>query len=106
MGGMRWDDWDVFVMKADGTNVRKVTSQNYYFLNRPVFTRGSKSVVFCADPQGTANLPSIFEVDLSGDKPPKLLSGTTTNRKGDVYAFEPAISPEGRHIAYISDSGQ
>jgi Tol biopolymer transport system component len=106
MGGWTWDDWDVYIMKADGTQVRRITGQKYYNLSTPWFSGGGKSVVYAAfaDRRQHDLCPVLFEVDCAGNRPPLLLSrDRDTSVRCGAWASEPRLSNDGEHIVFISD---
>jgi Tol biopolymer transport system component len=105
MGGMIWDQWDIYVMNADGTDARRVTQEKYYLLNAPAFSHDGQKIVFAAEAVGKNTAQMIFEVEVSGDAPPKPLTGRPTNDTG-AWATDPGISPDGSRIAFISDRGK
>src|SRR5262249_6162990 len=82
MGGWTWDDWDVYVMNSDGTELRRVTREKYCGLNSPKFLRDDEIIVYSADAdRGQGELTSsVFEVEATGDQRPKDL--TKDRRQG------------------------
>ena len=98
MGGWTWDHWDIYVMRSDGTGVRRLTSGEYYMVSPPRFAPDNQTVVFDAN-HGEANEPTvdIFKVGFTGKDPAKPLT-----RNG--HSSEPVFTPDGRHIIYISDA--
>ena len=67
MGGFVWDDWDIYVMDADGANLRRITQQKYGRLERPQFSSDKTKVIFAA---GT----NLFQVSVAGTRPPEALT--------------------------------
>jgi hypothetical protein len=84
MGGWTWDDWDVYVMKSDGTKLRRISQQAYYGLAAPRFSRDGNSVVYSAMGRSPNDLRStVFEMNVAGGQPPKLLiPGERASRLG------------------------
>ena len=87
---------DLFRVSTDGTNtVEQLTSSDMYQFPRSI-TPDDRHILFS---QGRSNtLPSDMAVlTLGSDKLPELL------RKSEFKEFDPAISPDGHWLAYVSD---
>ena len=84
-------DWNIYVMNADGTNVRRVTSSR--FRDRaPSWSPAGTSLVFQSNRNGSLDLYSIevntgFVIQL-------------TDIPDD--ATEPSVSPDGSNVAFIA----
>lgn len=89
MGGWVLDEWDIFTMNSDGSNLQRITKESYDSVYSPQFSLDGKTIYFGAD-------QSIFRVDSSGTQPPKSL--TTIN-----YASDISRSPDGKTIVFIAD---
>ena len=98
MGGWTWDHWDIYVMRSDGTGVRRLTSGEYYMVSPPRFAPDNQTIVFDAN-HGESNEPTVdvFKVGLTGKDPVKPLT-----RNG--HSSEPTFTPDGKHIIYVSDA--
>lgn len=94
MGGWTWDHWDVFVMKADGTGLRRITNRKYYQVYAPEFLPDGKSVVFAADPAGEVE-EAVYRTAKGGTQEPKRL----TQQGG----YDSSVSPDGKRVVFISD---
>ena len=106
MGGWTWDDWDVCVMRPDGTQVRRITQQKYRDLVAPKFSRDGKAVVYsaAADRRQKDLTATVFRVDASGGQLPKpLTKDRPMVEKRGAWASGPDGSPDGSHIVFISD---
>jgi len=105
MGGWAWDNWDLYVMKSNGTEPRRITRQKYYGVSSPKFLPDGSNIIYSADAR--LNPPdlstTIFVVDSSGEQPPKPLTQDYSSRvKGGARASAPDVS-KGGSIAFISD---
>lgn len=84
----------IYLMNADGSAVRALTSGESYDHN-PSFSPSGRQVVFDrTTPPGTK--PQIFIVDVDGTGLRQLTDGTSKNS-------EPVFAPSGRWIAFVSD---
>jgi len=108
MGGWKWDDWDLYVVKSDGTHLRRVTQQKSYDVSSPKFLPGGSTILYAANPdRDQADMAhTLLVVDVSGKKPPKPLTSDYVSRgtawHGGAWATEPDVSKDGS-IAFISD---
>jgi Tol biopolymer transport system component len=108
MGGWTWDNWDVCIMKADGTSLRRITTENYYSLYGPHFESRS-NLVYSADVRtnraGTNRLTCLpLRVDASGAQRPEVIEPQTpSGLRGGAWASSLAVSPDGQLLAFISD---
>ena len=84
----------IFVMKADGSDVRQLTSGDVYDSN-PAFSRGGQVVVFDRM-VGASRRPQIYSVPVAGGEPKQLTSGPKASS-------EPTYTPDGRHIVFTSN---
>jgi Tol biopolymer transport system component len=107
MGGMRWTDFDIYVIRLDGTEPHRVTRENYWGAESPHFTRDGRGVIYT----GTFNkhpAPShslLMEVDASGSKAPRPLGEGPTaahNRIG-AWVSSPNIARDGERVVFVSD---
>jgi len=106
MGGWTWDHWDVYVVNADGSGLRRITQQNHYGASSPKFLRDGKTIVYSADTRRNPDdtTLAIFEVDAAGERPPKIL--TKDDRKTTnigALGTDASVSPNGDTIAFVSD---
>jgi Tol biopolymer transport system component len=106
LGGWTWDDWDIYVMNADGSNVNRLTHNNYYGISGVVFSPGGKSILFSADNNRSASdlSTNVFEIPVDGSDSPKAgVPQPTSKGKYAAWASEPDFSPDGKTIVVISD---
>ena len=88
----------LFVVPADGGTARQVTSGNYQHRAAPVWTKDGKYLIFSSNRNDNWEYDfdnsELYTVSLDNGKTTAL-----TNRKGpDV---DPAVSPDGKSIAYL-----
>jgi Tol biopolymer transport system component len=79
---------DLWIMKADGSNKRQLTS-NSRNNHHPIVTPDGKYIVFASDRAGT---PNIWRVDIDGSNPRQLTSGSGETR--------PHCTPDGKWVVY------
>nr|WP_309696492.1 ankyrin repeat domain-containing protein [Armatimonas sp.] len=113
MGGMIWSDYDIHVMRADGTELKRLTTKKYYSAGRPKFSRDGKDIVFAADlpydrdglgKKSGSSMITILQVSASvGGEPRILLPLPKPGKRSRALGSEPDFSPNGRDIAFISD---
>jgi TolB protein len=83
----------IYVMNADGSNVRQVTSGEGYDSD-PSFSPGGDQIVF--DRTSGSSRPRIFIVNLDGSGLRALTDGSTSDS-------EPVFTPNGRRIVYVGN---
>ncbi len=113
MGGMVWRDWDVYVMDADGTEVKRLTTKKYYGMSSPGFTRDSKAVVYSGDAaypdaeKASDTLRTLLQVSVENPGEPIVLLPLPKRPKpGEsqgALGSDPDLAPDGTRIAFISD---
>jgi Tol biopolymer transport system component len=116
MGGWTWDNYDVYLMQADGSRLRRLTRANYYQAASPNITPDGKSVLYAADvPYDReffdnsmgGSMTTILEVDASGSKAPRLLVPLPKPKMNfGAWASAPHLSRDGGTITFIGDRKQ
>jgi TolB protein len=81
----------VYLMNADGTNLRRLTFSGAID-TEPFFTSDGQSIYFTSDRGGSAQ---IYRMPASGGEPVRVTF------EGD-YNVSPRVSPDGKTLAYIS----
>lgn len=91
---------EIFVMDADGGNVRRVTDDNSTD-SEPAISPDGKRIVFVGDRRGGGSgEPShLFIVDVDG-------SGQRQLTKGNQVDLEPSFSPNGGRIVFVRGPGE
>jgi acylaminoacyl-peptidase len=88
----------LFVVAADGGAARQLTHGDFDHDGTPAWSADGKSVLIAANRRADADFEpidsEIYRVDLSDDSIHAL-----TDRRGPDHS--PAVSPDGRHIAYL-----
>lgn len=102
MGGWTWDHWDLWVARADGSQPRRVTWQEYYQLTRPRFARDGESLFFSADP-GSGQTTRVFVVGANGKAPPRTITPCPAKTPYAAAGAQPDVSADGRLLAFLSD---
>ncbi|HEX2249063.1 MAG TPA: Ig-like domain-containing protein [Gemmatimonadales bacterium] len=87
----RTGNFDVFIMDADGQNVRRVTSSHGHD-GEPTWTPDGARIVYTAA-SGTSTHVAIMESN--GSEPKQLTTASGGNHS-------PTVSPDGRTIAFVS----
>jgi eukaryotic-like serine/threonine-protein kinase len=79
---------DLWVMNADGSNQRQLTT-NAGNNSQPIITRDGRYIIFVSDRSGTSN---IWRLDADGTNPKQLTSGSGENN--------PHCTPDGKWVVY------
>ncbi|HET8945933.1 MAG TPA: DUF4440 domain-containing protein [Candidatus Polarisedimenticolia bacterium] len=92
-GSTREDgDWEIFVMRADGTSARRLTRSPGRDAH-PIFSRDGRSILF-QSPRGQAEGEvDLWTMQADGSAPERLTSAPG-------FDGVPALSPDGRTIVY------
>ena len=86
-------DFEIYSMKADGSDLRRLTNNTAYD-DFPVYSPDGKKIAFVSDRHGP---PDIYVMHADGSRQRRL-----TADNGPVNAF-PAWSPDGEKLAFSSD---
>lgn len=106
MGGWTWDDWDVYVMDANGENLTRLTHDNYRGIGAVVFSINREAVLFSADNNRRAKdlSTNVFEVPINGSAGPEPVPPQpTVAGKYAAWASDPRLSTNGNIMIVVSD---
>ncbi len=113
MGGFIWDDYDIYVTNADGSDPRRLTAMKFSNANSPHFTADGGSVIFAGNTNNypASSSPLLLEVVADGTSRPHILgpepeadgAGQRGGPGAGAWADGPHISLDGKTIAFMSD---
>jgi Tol biopolymer transport system component len=104
MGGMVWDDWDLCMINADGTDLRRLTTKRLRQIARLQFTPDDQAILYAITPGSGDLVRTTYIHDLQPDATFKLLlGGELLPERCAAWAGDPTLSPDGRTLAVISD---
>lgn len=101
MGGMVWDDYDIYVQDVDGNTPTRLTHEKYYGAGRPCFSRNDEIVFYDADERGKS-ITTIHSIALVNGATPNIIVPLSSPGEGAIAA-DPDISQDEKKIAFISD---
>ncbi|HUT63138.1 MAG TPA: hypothetical protein VMZ04_04190, partial [Anaerolineae bacterium] len=84
-------NYDIFTMNADGTNIKRITTNQFNNMN-PYWSHDGEKIVFTSDRNGISNLYSCDLKDMTVSPLTNLLTS----------ASSPCWSPDGTKIAFTS----
>ena len=103
MGGWTWDNMDICVIGADGKDEKRLTQKTYYFAARPLFLAGGRESLYSAAAQGVEGTLLTLEMDAQPPVPKNILGSPPPNYPGGSWGGDPALSRDGKKVAFISD---
>ena len=92
------DNYDIYVMRADGSNPRRLTD-NADLAWSPVWSPDGKYIAFDSDRDSESSLNGNDNYDIYVMR----ADGSNPRRLTDNAAWSPSWSPDGQHIAFTSD---
>ena len=104
LGGWIWDKWDACEMAADGTDFSRLTTENYYQMQR-IIPRTDGSIIYAADLMGMNDEPRTALYSASSNNEPRRLIPKPSVLNSDVnaWASDPMIASDGVTLAFCSD---
>jgi Tol biopolymer transport system component/DNA-binding winged helix-turn-helix (wHTH) protein len=81
---------EIFVMSANGSGTRRLTSDNAWITAPPAWTRDGKSILFSSTRSG---LPTLWRIPVSGGSP-------VQETQVGVKAFGPKVAPSGHRLIF------
>jgi Tol biopolymer transport system component len=100
LGGESWNDWDLYTVDADGSHLRRLTTEHYYMVDAPHFLAGGE-IVFSA--QTHSGGMKLYVFDQSAVPPVHVLEGDAVDRYGSFSSGEPDVCPEKNEIVFVSN---
>ncbi len=89
---------NLYIMNADGTDIRKITDTDYSYNGGPFLSPDGKKVVFRSDRQYPDYL-QIFTIDVDGRNETQLTNNTSVN-------WAPYWHPDSKHIIFTKSLGK
>ncbi|MDT4897560.1 MAG: eukaryotic-like serine/threonine-protein kinase [Acidobacteriota bacterium] len=86
------DDSDIWIMNADGTGQKQLTS-DAAFENSLTVSPDGRYIFFSSDRAG--GVPHIWRMDIDGGNPKQLTQGQATD-------YSPTCSPDGQWVVFVS----
>jgi len=101
-GENTWDNFDVYTIGVNGSQLRRVTHGNYSGVIRPKFSPDMKTILFEETAQNAVGNVQmhISQADVAGAQPI-----TSVVKYGTFADFSPYFFPDGKRIAFSSNSG-
>jgi Tol biopolymer transport system component len=90
------DDWDIYVMNVNGTNVRRLTTNSPGLDTEPVFSPDDQLIAFASARSGNLG---IWVMRADGSNPNLLIDSP-------IAEIEPAWRPDGNQILYTRSVGE
>jgi Tol biopolymer transport system component len=93
-------DWDIFVTDISGTNVKQVTSENFYGISAPTVSPDGKNLMFVNAAE--ENQIRIYALDKSGK--PRIIRPTTPSTQVGSILVGPQYSHDGTRVYFMAAS--
>ncbi|MBM3239560.1 DUF5050 domain-containing protein [Candidatus Poribacteria bacterium] len=94
-----WVEWEIYVMDADGQNVRRLTN-NEFAEYQPVWSPDGAQIAFASMAEEDADHPDIFVMASDGRERINLTQSPF------VSEFSPTWAPDGQRIAFVKFGGE
>ena len=101
MGGWTWDNWDIYTVGVDGSNLQRRTNGDHYGIGGVAFSADSHQVHFTADESRSSDSKqTLFTVDLERSA----VVATKPAKPGDYYAWCTDVDTnKNGEMVFISD---
>ncbi|MBS1702388.1 MAG: PD40 domain-containing protein [Armatimonadetes bacterium] len=104
MGGMVWDDYDIYLLDLESGTAKRLTDEKYYAAGSPSFSDHGKSITYSCSRHDLNVGTGINKISISsGSRPITVMPGTQDGYRGGAFASEAQISPDGTKMTFISD---
>ncbi len=104
MGGMVWDDYDVYTLDLASDQPHQLTREKYYSAGPAVLVDADSHVVYAAETHGEGLASRLFSVSVDGKSPPSPFDPPPQGAEGfGAWASDVSYSRDGRKMTYISD---
>lgn len=106
MGGKIWDDWDVYTLNINGSNLVRVTDQSFRKIETPNFITENK-IVFSGRMRVPNSCETLYFLNL--DSPKRLIAIDITSATSEVLAVtnfiatQPNVSTKAGKIVFVSN---
>lgn len=99
---------DVWLIRTDGTDLRRLTKHRYFEVSGPCFRSDGKAVFYAADvpPMDMGSRKVLYEMPTHGITPPRVLFGSLSEDEVSSTVSNPALSPDGTQFVCISGYNQ
>ena len=101
MGGLTWDHWDVAAISRNGSNLRPVTSRQYYQLTSPRFTAHNSQILYSAMDTGVKF--NLFRATLGSSESRSQMSPAITKGACGSRGTDLQLSRDGGSVTFIAD---
>jgi Tol biopolymer transport system component len=101
MGGWKWDNWDVYIVDLEGSDVKRLTHGNHYDIGGVAFSANSKHIYFTADEiRNSDSKETLFTITLDDST----VVATQPTKSGDYYAWwTDSHTNRNNEMVFISD---
>lgn len=100
LGGITWDQWDLWRVSLRDLQQEQITAQNYYTMSAPSMSPDGSLVVFAGSAFSTELVTSLFVIDLRRGGVPEVL---IRNGDGINIDWSPVFSPDGKVVVFCSN---
>ena len=101
MGGWKWDNWDVYIVDLDDSDLKRLTNRNHYDIGGVAFSADSKHIYFTSKEfRNSDSMETLFTITLDDST----VVATKPTESGDYYAWcsDPHANRK-NEMVFISD---